>query len=140
MYVEQNPTRLKVCNICLEEKCIVQFPLSDNRTGSYYSHCKKCYSVKKKIYNETKRKPKRTSDWYEYVDKKICICCGIEKSSKEFRNKASSKDGKNNQCKMCVSVKNKIYKTNNKEKIRESSKIYRENNLDKLKESRKLKN
>lgn len=137
MYIEQNPTRTKVCSVCLEVKSIVDFPLADNRKGSYYSHCKKCDSAKNKLYNETKRKPARTTEWYAYVERKVCRCCGVEKQSSEFGNVASSKDGKRSQCKVCASAEKKIYKANNKEKIRESSKLYREANLEVLKEREK---
>ena len=65
---------------------------------------------------------------------KKCSNCLETKSLSEFKNEKRSKDGKTGQCSYCISVKRKIYRDNNKEKIKESLKNYREKNKEKLKE------
>lgn len=137
LYVEQNPTRTKVCLQCNEIKTIVEFPLANYRTGSYLNTCKYCDSKNGKLYNETIRKPKRTSDWYVYVNEKTCRGCSILKPINAFTNMSSSKDGKNNMCKDCASLKKKKYRKENKEYIKESNKKYKENNSDKIKQRQK---
>jgi len=54
---------------------------------------------------------------------KICIKCGLEKDTDEFRQ------GKNT-CLICMRLQMKVYKSTNKGKIKEINKVYYENNKD----------
>ena len=90
---------------------------------------------------------------------KVCTTCKLEKSFEEFRKNKLTKDGYKSQCKLCVSITDKLYREahnndilkkqkewrklnkdkktssnkkwseNNKEHIKEKAKLYRENSL-----------
>jgi len=62
---------------------------------------------------------------------KRCTKCNITKKLDEFHKKKNSKDGKNCHCKICKKEIDKIYRNNNKEKIKETNKLYRNNNINK---------
>lgn len=64
---------------------------------------------------------------------KVCSCCKAEKSLEEFDICRKNKDGRQCKCKAC----RKIYRQQNKDKIRESRKRYAEENKEKLKEKSK---
>jgi hypothetical protein len=72
------------------------------------------------------------------MDKKVCIKCGEEKLISEFNKHTKYKSGIRNICKSCCSLEKKIWKNNNRDKIKEGNKIYRENNPDKIKEKKKI--
>jgi hypothetical protein len=59
---------------------------------------------------------------------KTCSKCKVEKPFEEFSKHKNRKDGLSSECKNC----NKIYREENKEKIKEVSKKYFENNKKKL--------
>lgn len=71
------------------------------------------------------------------MDNKTCTGCGKEKSSNDFGNDKSKKDGKRPQCRTCKSEQDKKYKLANKEKYKEKGKEYYENNSEKIKERAK---
>lgn len=61
---------------------------------------------------------------------KKCSVCDEIKDFNEFCNKSSSSDGKANFCKTCKSKKDKIYRENNKEKIKEATKSWHTKNIE----------
>lgn len=65
---------------------------------------------------------------------KACITCKEIKSKLEFNKNKNTKDGVMSLCKPCHNLRNKIYVSNNKEKIAVLKKSYRDNNKEKIKE------
>ena len=59
---------------------------------------------------------------------KKCNKCLIEKDISLFSRNIKNNDGLSNQCKECKKKASKIYRDNNKEKIRERNKKFNENN------------
>lgn len=59
---------------------------------------------------------------------KICSKCGNEKLLVEFSKRKDSKDGYNNQCKLCLSEKRKEWWGNNQEKSENYRKEFRKKN------------
>ena len=66
--------------------------------------------------------------------KKRCSECKQEKPKDEFGKSASSKDGLRSQCKICVNKTQRLYRENNKEKIKERDRLYQKNNPEKINE------
>jgi hypothetical protein len=62
------------------------------------------------------------------MESKICSKCKIEKELCEFNKYYLSKDGHKPSCRECQKIETKIYKSKNKEKIKEQSKEYYINN------------
>ena len=58
------------------------------------------------------------------MESKICSKCKIEKKLCEFNKNKLSKDGHKSICRECQKIDSKIYKSTNKEKIKEQSKEY----------------
>jgi hypothetical protein len=58
--------------------------------------------------------------------KKICGCCNVEKSVRDFSKKSKAKDGLQSKCKTCTSK----YYDSNKDEILKYSKEYYESNKD----------
>lgn len=56
------------------------------------------------------------------MNTKICTVCKIEKPFSYFYNTKNTKDGKHSVCKSCTSTKAKIYREQNKNKIKEQNK------------------
>jgi len=56
------------------------------------------------------------------MENKICKICKLDKFINNFRKRKDSKSGYGNICKECESLKNKIYRENNKEIISEKRK------------------
>lgn len=86
------------------------------------------------------------------MERKTCSKCSINKELCEFNKNKLSKDGHKPYCRECQKIDTKIYKSKNKEKIKESSKQYfiknsdrimkvhdeyRTNNIEKIKERQK---
>lgn len=65
---------------------------------------------------------------------KECSKCKIHKNINCFSNDKTKKDGKYSSCKECKSKQDKLYKENNKDKVKKTSNIYYEKNKDKIKE------
>jgi hypothetical protein len=62
---------------------------------------------------------------------KICFTCKIEKSRKDFRNRAKSSDGLDSYCKECRSQRDKLFYQNNpdrKNQIIEKEKLRKKSN------------
>jgi hypothetical protein len=68
---------------------------------------------------------------------KTCTKCKIEKELTEFSKDKKGKDELYCKCKSCVKEYNKVYRENNKEKIKLIDKEYYKNNSEKLKNNRK---
>lgn len=64
--------------------------------------------------------------------KKICTKCGKPKEFKEFVKNKNCKDGREGQCKTCRAKRQKVYRSENKEKLTKRKKVYCANNKDKL--------
>jgi hypothetical protein len=131
----------KICSKCGEEKSLDFFK-------KHKRQCKEClkiianeYRIKhkdrtKQIYEENKEKIKeeyveKTKELNKYYEDnknepKTCNECGIEKTLVDFYI------GKHI-CKSCSKVKGKIYKEENREKLRDNSRLYTHNNKDKKK-------
>jgi hypothetical protein len=58
------------------------------------------------------------------METKICKKCSVDKSLFDFNKNKSSKDGLQDNCKVCVKEYKKQYEIDNKEKILEKSKEY----------------
>ena len=52
---------------------------------------------------------------------KTCSTCKVDKSLLEFSNNLSRKDGKQRRCKNCASLHSKLWRHNNKDKVRAAS-------------------
>ena len=63
---------------------------------------------------------------------KRCTKCLIMKPNSEFHRNKSTKTGYTSACKNCVSLAKRVYRENNKEKIRQKNKEYRENNKERI--------
>ena len=63
-------------------------------------------------------------------EKKKCSKCGIEKELCEYHKFKHSKDGVKNICKLCISITNKM--PENRIKRNQTNKIWRENNKEKV--------
>lgn len=68
---------------------------------------------------------------------KVCINCKQEKSKTEFNPHISTKDHLTQWCKMCISLYNKVYRENNKEKIKQINAQYHIDNKEKIRERTK---
>ena len=66
---------------------------------------------------------------------KKCKICELEKSLDNFSKRKSSSDGHRHQCKECIKTQKKEYYNKNKVYLSEKNKIWRENNKDRLKEN-----
>lgn len=66
------------------------------------------------------------------MESKICSKCKIEKELCEFNKHKLSKDGHKTSCRECQKIDSKIYKSKNKEKIKEQNKGYYINNKVKI--------
>jgi hypothetical protein len=68
------------------------------------------------------------------LEYKKCCKCKIEflASYEFFHSNKSKKDGFSTECKKCKALQDKIYRENNKEKLKIKSKIYGDNNKDKI--------
>lgn len=64
----------------------------------------------------------------------VCSKCKIEKDVTEFNKCSKNKSGLKCRCRECEKEDKKIYRENNKEKIKLSKKLYREKNREKIKE------
>lgn len=64
----------------------------------------------------------------------VCKKCGIEKEHSKFRPRLDRPGKHYGQCKKCESDYKKGYKLKNKEIIKIKDKLYRNNNIDKIKE------
>ncbi len=62
------------------------------------------------------------------MNKKLCPVCKRYKDKNLFGKNKTNKDGLSYQCKLCKVKSNKIYKSNNKEKIKISNCLYRNKN------------
>lgn len=71
------------------------------------------------------------------METKICSKCKQEKSVGEFSRDKHSKDDLRRICKKCDIQKNKQYRAENKEKIKEKNKQYYAKNAEKLNENKK---
>ena len=65
---------------------------------------------------------------------KRCSACKIKKPFDCFNKDKAQKDGFNNQCKECQSIRGKKYYQENKEKVSKWMRQYRKDNPDKIKE------
>jgi len=63
---------------------------------------------------------------------KECLKCHVLKLIKEFPKSQSSKDGLNTWCKICVNIKNKIYRDVNKNKFSNMRKRHYQKNINKM--------
>ena len=68
---------------------------------------------------------------------KQCWACKRELPLNMFHNSSCSKDGHSGICKECKSKRDKEYRVNNKDHIKEVSKQYREKNKNSIKEKKK---
>ena len=71
------------------------------------------------------------------MEKRICNKCKEMKELCEFGKKTANKDKINAICKKCDNLKSKIYRLNNKEKIKKLNLEYYENNKEKVKTNSK---
>lgn len=84
---------------------------------------------------------------------KICNVCKIDKSLDNFHKRKDSKDGLRNECKECTRVRINNYRKVNKEKVnkwnkgtyyrninshKNTKKVYRDNNKEKMRELRRI--
>jgi len=69
------------------------------------------------------------------MESKVCSKCKNELLLENFARNKKGKDGLNTSCKTCEKERGRIYRENNKEKIREVSKRYLKNNPEKRKET-----
>ncbi len=69
---------------------------------------------------------------------KTCITCKQEKNINLYSNDSSRKDGKRPECKVCKSLRDKLYKLANKDKVKEREKKYYQEHKDEIKEKTKL--
>lgn len=60
---------------------------------------------------------------------KVCIDCKLNKESCDYRLRTSTKDGRDSICKVCIRAREKIWRINNPDKIRENRSRNRTNNL-----------
>ena len=72
------------------------------------------------------------------MDKKYCTKCGITKSLSEFNKNQTRPQGVNGECRKCRREISRLYRENNKEKVKERGRLYYENNKEKVKEKGKL--
>lgn len=70
----------------------------------------------------------------QYYDK-ICNLCNKGKTFNEFSKRKNSKDGYRNSCKLCINKQKYNYYLKHKEYLDKKSKIWRDNNKDKLKDN-----
>ena len=63
---------------------------------------------------------------------KVCTLCKITKELSEFSLKRKEKDGYNQICKTCQSLKNKEYYSNNRLKLNAKKLAYKKNNRHKI--------
>lgn len=63
---------------------------------------------------------------------KECLKCHKLKLTKEFPKSQDSKDGLNTWCKICVNIKNKIYRESNKEKFKLARQKHYQRNIVKM--------
>jgi cobalamin-dependent methionine synthase I len=66
------------------------------------------------------------------MDTKKCSKCGVEKALCEFNKNKNAKDGLCPSCKECRRAAAKVYRSKNKEKIRQKNKNYYSNNRQRL--------
>lgn len=71
---------------------------------------------------------------------KMCSMCKIEKSKSEFYKQKETGDGLRSQCKHCIDKKNKQYKEDNCEKVKNINYNYREKHKEELREKSKYRN
>ena len=134
----------KSCTNCEKEKQLCEYYKDKSKSQGVQSSCIECLKEKRK--NKPKKKPVIV---VEDV-KKVCKGCDKEKLLTEFYKDAGSLDGVKSKCKICCEEAKKIWKENNKEKIKqqmkeygqrpevqERVKKYREDNKEKLDEARK---
>lgn len=69
---------------------------------------------------------------------KRCIKCGEEKELSEFHKHSKTKDGLQNECKICTCKRSVEWVKDNPEKYREKQKEWRENNVEKIKEYNRI--
>jgi len=72
----------------------------------------------------------------ETTQLKICSQCKLEKSINEFHFRKDTQKYRN-QCKHCISIKNKQYRDENKDKISHNKKEYARKNRDKISDYQK---
>ena len=65
---------------------------------------------------------------------KTCYKCKEEKPFSEFHKDRTTKDGYQNQCKVCRKVYNKSYYEKNIEKVKERTRKYKQENEEKVME------
>lgn len=68
---------------------------------------------------------------------KICKKCNIEKELCEFHSDKKHKDGLKSGCKKCLNAEKKIYKKENRDKIKAQAKLYRQENVEKERERKR---
>jgi len=68
------------------------------------------------------------------MNTKVCCRCKIEKEINDFNKNKSIKDGYSRVCRCCENVRLKIYRENNKEKMKEKYKRDKEKNPNYIKE------
>lgn len=121
---------MKICSKCHENKNIDCFRLRKNRNKIVRnSQCRECEREYDLIYREKRRKPK-IENYNRETNTKICRKCNEEKSLEHFTFRKDSKKYRN-ECKECVSLKNKEYRNNNRELLNNISKERYKLNKDK---------
>jgi len=64
------------------------------------------------------------------IETKICSVCKEEKTIDEYYKRKDAKDGLRNTCKKCRKMCNKLYYSDNKERVKQLHKQYYNNNID----------
>lgn len=86
--------KYKICNACLEDKCLDSFNKSSLSKDGYNWKCRECikHSKKKTVV--------------ESEVNKFCRGCNQNKSVSSYTPNKASKDGLNARCRECVKSKN----------------------------------
>ena len=77
-------------------------------------------------------------DSYDYELVKKCCRCGIVKLKSNFQKRSKSSDGLQSQCQSCVYQKQRIYDSENRERIVKRNKDYRLKHHDEIMAQKKI--
>jgi hypothetical protein len=131
-------SKTKVCGICKVKKSIEEFDRDSRSKDGLYYKCKKCKrEYRLKSYHAKNPNSEYQKEYNEKPGFKICRKCGVEKSIEEFWKRSRNRDGLNCWCKGCDRESSKKYKDEHKEEISVYNKLYIENNREKISKIKK---
>jgi hypothetical protein len=98
----------KICPTCKQTKPITDFNKNKSRKDGYQRECRDCCHNHHNKHYHTKKSPRLKENLKEGY--KTCTCCKQELSLNDFNKQKGGRFGVSGECKLCLYVRNKIWK------------------------------